>query len=95
VDRRTLSFKLFTAATILVPSIIPFTFAVIVPTNKKLREKQRALATTAVEDKMAEAGVQKEETVHALLDKWATLNLARALLIGAGAVSAVWGTLLV
>ncbi|KAF2274918.1 uncharacterized protein EI97DRAFT_459871 [Westerdykella ornata] len=92
LDPRSLHYKLNLAATILIPSIIPYTFAFIVPTNKKLYEKLRSLATTGLEDKAAEVGVAKKETVNALLDKWATLNLIRALLAGAGAVLAAWGT---
>lgn len=72
---------------------MPFTFAFIVPTNKKLFEKVDSLAATSLEDKAVEAGVAKEETVHALLDKWATLNLARALIVGVGAALAVWAAL--
>jgi hypothetical protein len=60
------------------------------PTNNKLHEKRRALAATSAEDKTAEVGVAQEETVHALLDKWATLNLARALIMGVGSALATW-----
>jgi hypothetical protein len=70
--------------------MIPFTLAFINPTNKKLLEKRQALAATTEEDKTAELGVAKEETVHALLDKWATLNLVRALVIGVGSALATW-----
>jgi hypothetical protein len=61
-----------------------------VSTNKKLFAKQQSLAATSLEDKAAEAGVAKEETVHALIDKWAMLNLVRSMLVGAGAVLAAW-----
>jgi hypothetical protein len=61
-----------------------------VSTNKKLFAKEQSLATTSLEDKAAEAGVAKEETVHALIDKWAMLNLVRSMLVGAGAVLAAW-----
>ncbi|KAF2652003.1 hypothetical protein K491DRAFT_695991 [Lophiostoma macrostomum CBS 122681] len=94
-DPTSLPFKLNAAATVLVPSIIPFTFAFIVSTNKKLFAKEQSLAATALEDKAAEAGVSREETVHALIDKWATLNLARALLVGAGSVAAAAAVVLV
>ena len=40
-----------------------------------------------------EAGVAQDETVHALIDRWATLNLARAVLVGAGALCAVLAAL--
>jgi hypothetical protein len=34
--------------------------------------------------------VAKEETAHALLDKWSTLNLIRSLLPLAGTICAAW-----
>lgn len=56
-------------------------------------EKERSLAATSLEDKAAEAGVTSGETTHALLDKWAMLNLARAAITGVGAVLAIWAAL--
>jgi len=63
------------------------------PYNRKLLEKADSLASTSLEDAGAEAGVSKDETVHALLDKWATLNLVRALASGIAAISAAWAAL--
>jgi hypothetical protein len=47
------------------------------------------LESTSLEDKAAEAGIAEAETVHALIDKWGVLNLARAALIAAGFLSTV------
>jgi hypothetical protein len=63
------------------------------PINSKLLTKADSLASTAITDTAAEAGVTKEETAHALVDKWATLHLGRALLAGIAAVSATWASL--
>lgn len=87
-DTNSTAFKLNLAATILVPSIVPFTFAFIVPVNNKLIEKMNSLSSASLEDKAVEANVAEGETTHALLDKWATLNLARAALIAGGAICA-------
>ena len=65
----------------------------MVPTNNKLIAKKEELASTSLEDKAVEANVAQEETVHALVDRWATLNLARAVLVGAGAMCAVLAAL--
>jgi hypothetical protein len=92
-DTKSLPFKLNLAATLLIPSIVPFTFAFMAPTNNKLIEKRDALAMVAAEDKTAEAGVAREETVHALLDKWAVLNLGRAMIVGLGSILAMWASL--
>ncbi|KAF2708747.1 hypothetical protein K504DRAFT_477199 [Pleomassaria siparia CBS 279.74] len=89
-DPSSLPFRFNVAAAVLVPSTVPFTFAFMVPTNTKLDEKLDSFAGTALTDKEAEAGVAKEETTHALLDKWATLNLARAGIIGVASILGVW-----
>ena len=62
-------------------------------TNNKLMQKVDSLASASLEDKAVEAGVAEGETTHALLDKWGTLNLARALIVGVAAVCAVWAAL--
>ncbi|KAF2794185.1 hypothetical protein K505DRAFT_275564 [Melanomma pulvis-pyrius CBS 109.77] len=89
-DSASTPFKLNVIAAVLLPSIIPFTLAFIDPTNKKLDKKLESFVGTALTDKAAEAGIAEEETTHALLDKWATLNLARAGIIGLGAVLGIW-----
>jgi hypothetical protein len=44
-------------------------------------------------DKAIEANVAESENVHALMDKWATLNLARAVPVAGGAICAVLAAL--
>ncbi|KAH7371693.1 hypothetical protein BKA66DRAFT_181583 [Pyrenochaeta sp. MPI-SDFR-AT-0127] len=92
-DPSSTPFKLNIAATLLLPSIVPFTFAFIVPTNNKLIAKKDELASASLDDKAIEANVAQGETVHALIDKWALLNLGRAALIFAGSLCAVLAAL--
>ncbi|KAF1834733.1 hypothetical protein BDW02DRAFT_497496 [Decorospora gaudefroyi] len=92
-DPDSLPFKLNIAATILLPSIVPFTFAFIVPTNNKLMAKKDELGSASLEDKSIEANAAEGETVHELMDRWATLNMARAVLVGAGALCSVLAAL--
>ncbi|KAF1994701.1 DUF1772-domain-containing protein [Amniculicola lignicola CBS 123094] len=89
-DTSSLPFKLNIFAALAIPSIIPFTFAFIMPTNKKLFAKAESLANASLEDKAVEKGVPKEETVHQLVDKWGMLNLVRTAITGLGAVAAIW-----
>jgi len=89
-DPASLPFKLNVAAAVLLPSIMPFTLAVLLPTNNKLFEKAKSFAKTSITDKAAEVGVAREETTHALIDKWAVLNLARAGIIGVASVLGIW-----
>jgi hypothetical protein len=51
--------------------------------------KKNDLASASLEDKAVEASAEEGETVHELIDKWATLNMARTLLVGVGALCAV------
>jgi hypothetical protein len=81
------------AATIIFPSIVPYTLLVMLPTNDALVEKTQSLAGSSLDDKSVEVGVQSGETVNALLDRWATLNLVRAAITGVGAVCAIWAAL--
>lgn len=60
--------------------------------NKKLLEKSENLASASITDAAAEAGVAKEETVHALVDKWAMLNLGRGIMAVTSAALALWAS---
>lgn len=51
--------------------------------------KKDKLESASLEDKAVEANVAQGETVHELMDRWATLNMARTLLVGVGAVCTV------
>jgi len=89
-SKESASVVLYTAAAVLVPSIIPYTIIFISSTNNKLAAKEASLAKVSITDTAAEAGVAEEETAHALFDKWATLNLGRSLLPLIGTVCAAW-----
>lgn len=67
---------------------MPFTLAFIAPVNEKLIEKMNSLASASLEDKAVEKGVAEGETTHALIDKWATLNVVRAVFLVAGTLCA-------
>lgn len=58
--------------------------------NQKLQEKASSLANASLTDAAVESGVAEGETAHALLDKWATLNLGRSLLPLIGSLAAAW-----
>ncbi|KAI8936631.1 hypothetical protein NX059_007030 [Plenodomus lindquistii] len=100
--RGSLPFKLNIAATVLIPSIIPFTFAFIVPTNNKLIAKRDEFASLSQRSKTSRAGMPGSwddveadggETVHALIDRWGVLNLVRAGLVAGGSLCAVLAAL--
>lgn len=73
-------FYLYAAATVLAPSIAPWTLTAMVPTNNAL---------TAL-GKASEAEVEKRKgDLLQLLRRWRGLNLVRAALVGLGAVSTI------
>ena len=80
-DPKSTPFRLNALATILLPSIVPFTLLAMAPTNDKLLGKKDELATASLSNKNVEAFAAEGETVHELMDKWASLNMARAMLV--------------
>ena len=82
--------SLYSAAAVLVPAIIPYTLTVMKSTNAKLDGKASSLANASLTDAAVEEGVAKEETVHALFDRWSTLNFGRSLLPLIGSICAAW-----
>ena len=69
---------------------MPYTYLVVEPITSKLEEKAASLASVPVTDTAAEVGVAKEDSVHQLVDRWATMNLGRAVLSGVAALLATW-----
>ncbi|KAF2101397.1 hypothetical protein NA57DRAFT_34024 [Rhizodiscina lignyota] len=84
------AFKLYVTSAALITSAVPYTLALMGPTNKALNEKAESLASASITDAAAEAGVEKEQTTHALVDRWAMLNLGRALIAATSAMVALW-----
>jgi hypothetical protein len=77
--------NLYTASTTLLALCIPYSYFALEPVNKKLE----VIATPSV-DAMAEHGPRKDETAHYLVDRWATVNLGRTLLLGLASGLAAW-----
>ncbi|KXT02818.1 hypothetical protein AC578_5368 [Pseudocercospora eumusae] len=89
-DKWTLPATLYTASASLLLSLVPYTYLLGEPINQKLEKKAQSLASVAITDAQAESGVSKEETTHALVDKWATINLGRAVISAASTAIAIW-----
>ena len=72
--------------------IVPYTLAVMLPTNKKLLAKVEETKTLGVRDELVEVGLGNE-TAHKLVDFWGVLNLGRAFMLAIGSVVGVWTAL--
>jgi hypothetical protein len=81
---------LYATSSSLLLSLIPYSIFLFEPVNQKLEAKAQSLAQASLTDASAEAGVAKEETTHALVDQWATINLGRVVIAGISALAAVW-----
>jgi hypothetical protein len=57
-------------------------------TNQKLMAKAESSAAT-----MAEESVSSEESVHVLVDRWASLNVVRSILLLSSAALGAWASL--
>ena len=65
---------------------IPYSLLLLEPLNQRLEDKASNLATSEKE----EVGIQREETTHWLVDRWATVNLGRAVMSAVSAGMAIW-----
>jgi hypothetical protein len=86
------SVGLYTAAALLTPAIVPYTFAVIRPTNDALKKKAASASSAAVGEAAAQLKGEEDNT-HALVDRWATLNLVRGLVSLSAALIGAWASL--
>ena len=84
--------KMYLISGILNLSIIPYTAAFMLPLNHKLQTKAEETSSLKAEDKIVEVGLGGE-SAHQLVDKWASLNMGRALLLAAAAALATWTAL--
>jgi len=82
----------YLAAGILSMGIMPYTLAVMLPTNKKLLAKVEEMKAFAKGDSVVEVGLG-EETAHKLVDWWAVLNLGRGLMLGIAGILGAWTAL--
>ncbi|KAK3669698.1 hypothetical protein LTR78_010450 [Recurvomyces mirabilis] len=81
---------LYTTSSILLASVFPYSLLFLHPITEKLTRKAHSLSCASLTDTAIESGVAKEETTHALVDKWATVNLGRTVLSTLAAVTATW-----
>ncbi|KAK2626769.1 hypothetical protein QTJ16_003944 [Diplocarpon rosae] len=82
---------LFVAAGVLSVGIVPYTFAVLMQTNRDLLRRVEVLGRVDLSrDEMREMQ-DGEKNAHQLVDKWALLNLGRAAMLLASGLLGVWG----
>jgi anthrone oxygenase-like protein len=83
---------LYTAAALLTPAIVPYTMLVLQPTNEALKKKLASASSAAVGEAAAELKGEEDNT-HALVDRWASLNLVRGLISLSAALVGTWASL--
>ena len=82
----------YLAAGALSVGIVPYTFIVLMPTNKKLLTKVDETKALGKEESIVEVGLG-EETAHKLVDWWGVLNVPRGLMLAASAIVGTWTAL--
>lgn len=80
----------YAAAGVLSAGIIPFTFAVLMPTNNKLERKEEEVRALKDGDGVTEVGLAREETAKVLVDRWGVLNLGRVGMLVVASVLGIW-----
>ena len=78
-----------TTAAILLASTIPYSLIFLEPIIKKLEEKARTLKASDT-DEVTKTSQPREDNVHWLVDRWATVNIGRGLMAGVAAACAIW-----
>lgn len=68
---------------------VPYTLAVIGPTNRALFAKVDQLGARKLTEEVVEAGPQSE-SAKALVDRWGTLNLGRGVMLATAASLGLW-----
>ncbi|CAK3885142.1 unnamed protein product [Lecanosticta acicola] len=84
---------LYATSSTLLAALIPYTFVLAEPLNKKLESKERNLASASITDASAEAGVSKEESTHSLVENWAAQSFGRFVISAIAAVAATWAAI--
>ena len=82
----------YLSSAILNIGIIPYTMIFMKETNKKILSKAEEMKALTYKDDLVEAGLGNE-TAHALVDHWATLNLGRAAMVAVSVALATWTAL--
>ncbi|PVH83182.1 hypothetical protein DL98DRAFT_652755 [Cadophora sp. DSE1049] len=80
-------------AGILSISIIPYTFAVLMPTNRQLLRKVEVLGKVELSREDEVEMRDAERSAHQLVDWWGVLNLGRGVLLVCSGVVGVWASL--
>jgi len=82
----------YLASGVLSVGIIPFTFAVFMPTNNKLEAKEEETRMLEKTDEVVEIGLAGE-TAKVLVDRWGVLNLGRVGMLITASVVGIWTSL--
>ena len=84
--------RLFLTAGVLCAGMTPYTFGVIMPTNRKLMAKADEMRSMGATDEVVEIGA-REETAKYLVDHWGILNLPRGLMLAAAGAIGLYASL--
>ncbi len=99
----TLPGKLYLLASALSAGIVPYTLAVIMPTNRKLFAKADEVDRLGLLAETGEKGFEvkgglvesatREESAKYLVDRWGVLNLGRSVMLAASGLVGLWTSL--
>lgn len=73
--------------------IVPYTLAVMVPTNKRLLRKVEVNQMVELGKEDVEEQRDSERSAHQLVDWWGVLNLGRGTMLAGSGVLGVWASL--
>jgi hypothetical protein len=85
--------QMYATSAVLCIGIAPYTLTAMASTNNKLEKKAEETSMLKAEDKIVEVGLGGE-SAHQLVDKWASLNMGRGIMLATAAVLSTCATLL-
>lgn len=75
----------------LVPSLVAYDLVAMNAIDREITEKCSSAASEAAGE--AAAAADKGDNLHGLIDRWATMNLGKAVLAGVGALCGAWAVI--
>lgn len=78
--------RLYLAAAILYSSVGPYTWLVVMPTNRELLRRHEELSAASQVEELSHEVDERAMSSKPLVDRWGVLNLPRAVLLGVAGV---------
>lgn len=84
---------LYSTSAAMLVACVPYTLILMEPINQLLESKAEELTDSVLAAEAIGVGSKSEDSVHQLVDRWATFNLGRTVLTGLSTLIATWAAI--